>query len=100
MSDLLLMVFMERYRQKPMHLFGTMGIITFGIGMLINFYMFILKLLGYSIGTRPLLILGVMMTFIGIILIVTGFLAELIIRTYYGAQDKKPYTIGEIYEGK
>jgi glycosyltransferase involved in cell wall biosynthesis len=100
MSDLLLMVFLEKYRQKPMHLFGTMGIITFGIGMMINFYMFVLKLFGYSIGTRPLLILGVMMTFIGIILIVTGFLAELIIRTYYGAQDKKPYVIDEIYEQK
>ncbi len=100
MSDLLLMVFMEKYRQKPMHLFGTMGIITFGIGMMINFYMFLLKLLGYSIGTRPLLILGVMMTFVGILLIVTGFLAELIIRTYYGAQNKKPYTIDEIYEKK
>ncbi len=100
MSDLLLMVFMERYRQKPMHLFGTMGIMTFGVGMLINFYMFLLKLFGYSIGTRPLLLLGVMLTFIGILLIVTGFLAELITRTYYGAQNKKPYTIDEIYEGK
>ncbi len=100
MSDLLLMVFMEKYRQKPMHLFGTMGIISFGIGMIINFYMILLKLFGYSIGTRPLLMLGVMMTFVGIVLILTGFLAELITRTYYGAQDKKPYTIDEIYEKK
>lgn len=100
MSDLLLMVFMEKYRQKPMHLFGTMGIVTFGIGMMINFYMFLLKLLGYSIGTRPLLMLGVLMTFVGILLIVTGFLAELITRTYYGSQNKKPYTIDEIYEKK
>ncbi len=100
MSDLLLMIFMEKYRQKPMHLFGTMGIISFGIGMMINFYMFVLKLLGYSIGTRPLLMLGVLMTFVGILLIVTGFLAELITRTYYGAQNKKPYTIDEIYEKK
>jgi glycosyltransferase involved in cell wall biosynthesis len=100
MSDLLLMVFMEKYRQKPMHLFGTMGIISFGIGMMINFYMLLLKLFGYSIGTRPLLMLGVMMTFVGIVLILTGFLAELITRTYYGAQDKKPYTIDEIYEKK
>jgi glycosyltransferase involved in cell wall biosynthesis len=97
MSDLLLMLFLEKYRQKPMHLFGTMGIITFLAGMGINFYMLILKLIGESIGTRPLLILGVMLTFIGIILIVTGFLAELIIRTYYGAQNKKPYVIDEIY---
>ena len=100
MSDLLLMVFLEKYRQKPMHLFGTMGILTFGAGMVINLYMLLLKLMGYSIGTRPLLILGVMLTFIGIILIVTGFLAELIVRTYYGLQNKKPYTIAEVYEGK
>jgi hypothetical protein len=40
-----------------------------------------------------------MMTFVGLILIVTGFLAELIIRTYYGAQGKKPYVIDEVYEG-
>ncbi len=100
MSDLLLMVFMEKYRQKPMHLFGTMGIMTFGAGMVINFYMLLLKIFGYSIGTRPLLLLGVMLTFIGILLVVTGFLAELITRTYYGSQNKKPYTIDEIYEGK
>ncbi len=99
-SDLLLMVFMEKYRQKPMHLFGGLGIISFGIGMVINFYMFCIKLLGYSIGTRPLLILGVMMTFIGIILIVTGFLAELIVRTYYAAEHKKPYIVEEIVERK
>ena len=100
MSDLLLMMFMEKYRQKPMHLFGTMGIISFGLGMMINFYMLVLKIFGYSIGTRPLLMLGVLMTFVGILLIVTGFLAELITRTYYGSQNKKPYTIDEIYEKK
>jgi glycosyltransferase involved in cell wall biosynthesis len=100
MCDLLLMVFMEKYRQNPMHLFPSMGIITFGLGMIINFYMIVLKLFGYSIGTRPLLMLGVMMTFVGIVLILTGFLAELITRTYYGSQDKKPYTIDEIYEKK
>ncbi len=99
-SDLLLMVFMEKYRQKPMHLFGGLGIMSFGIGMIINFYMFCIKLLGYSIGTRPLLILGVMMTFIGIILVVTGFLAELIVRTYYAAENKKPYIVEKIIERK
>lgn len=100
MSDLLLMIFMEKYRQKPMHLFGTMGIMTFGTGMAINLYLLILKLLGESIGTRPLLMLGVMLTFLGVIFIVTGFIAELITRTYYGSQNKKPYTIDEIYEKK
>src|ERR1044071_3797165 len=37
LSDLVLMVFFRRYMQKPMHLFGTIGFISFGLGLLINF---------------------------------------------------------------
>ena len=39
MSDLILMVFFKKYLQRPMHFFGTIGLITLGIGVLINFYM-------------------------------------------------------------
>lgn len=99
-SDLMLIVFFQKYATKPMHLFGTLGFGMFGIGMIINFYLFILKILGYSIGTRPLLILGVMLTLGGIQLITTGFLAEILMRTYYESQNKKPYIIKEIFVGK
>jgi len=99
-SDLLLMLFMQKYRTKPMHLFGTLGIPMLGAGLLIDAYMFILKLFGEDIGHRPLLTLGVMLTLGGIQLITTGFIAELIMRTYYESQNKKPYTIKEVYVGK
>ena len=99
-SDLMLMLFFQKYGNKPMHLFGTLGFGMFGLGMLINFYLFILKLFGESIGTRPLLILGVMLTLGGIQLITTGFLAEIMMRTYYESQNKKPYVIKEIYKGQ
>ncbi len=95
-SDLLFMIFMLKYRQKPMHLFGTIGIPLFLIGLFINIYMVILKLLGHSIGGRPLLLLGVLLLLVGIQLITSGFLAELIMRTYFESQDKKPYSIKEI----
>ncbi|BCD60164.1 MULTISPECIES: glycosyltransferase family 2 protein [unclassified Nitratiruptor] len=98
-SDLMLMLFFQKYGTKPMHLFGTLGFGMFGIGMLINFYLFMLKLFGHDIGGRPLLILGVMLTLGGIQLITTGFLAEIMMRTYYESQNKKPYVIKEIYEG-
>ncbi|MRJ02118.1 MAG: glycosyltransferase family 2 protein [Epsilonproteobacteria bacterium] len=97
-SDLMLMLFFQKYATKPMHLFGTLGIAMLGVGMVINLYLFILKLLGESIGGRPLLILGVMLTLGGIQLITTGFLAEIMMRTYYEAQQKRPYIIKEIYE--
>lgn len=99
-SDLFLMLFFQKYGTKPMHLFGTIGFGMFGIGMIINFYLFILKLFGENIGARPLLILGVMLTLGGVQLISTGFLAEIMMRTYYEAQNKKPYVVKEIFTGQ
>jgi len=95
-SDLMYLVFMQRFGQKPMHFFGTIGFIMFSIGLIINFYLFILKIFGESIGNRPLLILGIILILGGIQLITTGFLAEIMIRTYYESQNKKPYVIKEI----
>ncbi len=97
-SDLMYLVFMQRFGQKPMHFFGTVGFIMFALGGLIDFYLLILKLFGESIGGRPLLTLGTMLILGGIQLITTGFLAEIMIRTYYESQGKTPYKIREIIE--
>ena len=97
-SDLMYLVFMQKFGQKPMHFFGTVGFVMFSAGALIDFYLFILKLFGQSIGSRPLLTLGTMLILGGIQLITTGFLAEIMIRTYYESQGKKPYVIKEIVE--
>lgn len=99
-SDLMLMLFMQKYRTKPMHLFGGLGIAALGSGMVINFYMLILKLLGNNIGNRPLLTLGIVLVIAGIQLITTGFLSELIMRIYFEGQDKKPYNIRETFVGQ
>ncbi len=99
-SDLLLMLFFQKYATKPMHLFGSLGFGMLLIGSIIDFYMLILKLLGHSIGGRPLLMLGILLTLGGIQLITTGFLAEMIMRTYYESQNKKPYVIKEVFSKK
>jgi glycosyltransferase involved in cell wall biosynthesis len=96
-SDLLLMLFMQKYKTRPMHLFGGLGVASFSVGMLINFYLLLLKLLGEDIGNRPLLTLGIVLVIAGIQLITTGFVAELIMRTYYESQGKTPYTIKETF---
>lgn len=98
-SDLLLMLFMQKYKTRPIHLFGGLGIGLFGIGALINFYLLILKLGGEDIGHRPIMTLGVLLIIAGIQLVTTGFLAELVMRTYYESQDKAPYTIREVFIG-
>lgn len=95
-SDLMLMLFLKRYRTRPMHLFGTIGGGMTLIGLLINFYLVLLKIGGEDIGTRPLLTLGLLLTIGGIQLITTGFIAELIMRTYFESQDKTPYTIHSV----
>ncbi|MEO1958357.1 MAG: glycosyltransferase family 2 protein [Nautiliaceae bacterium] len=95
-SDLMYLVFMQRFGQKPMHFFGTIGFISFSLGVLIDFYLLLCKLFGENIGNRPLLTLGTMLILGGIQLITTGFLAEIMMRTYYESQGKKPYVIKEI----
>jgi len=99
MSDVLLMVFFQKYMQRPMHLFGTLGIFTFGLGMILNLYLLFEKILGHDIWGRPILILAITLTIGGIQLITSGLIAEVIMRTYYESQDKKTYRIKEIIIG-
>ncbi len=97
LSDLVLMVFFRRYMQKPMHLFGTIGFVSLGLGLLINAYLLILKILGQDIWGKPLLILGLIFLLGGIQLITIGILAEIAVRTYYESQSKKTYQVRKIY---
>jgi dolichol-phosphate mannosyltransferase len=99
LSDLLLMVFFQKYFNRPMHLFGTIGIVTLLIGIAINIYLFFVKLSGHDIGGRPLLILGAMLVLGGLQMIIFGFLAEILMRIYYESQQKPSYRIKASYAG-
>ncbi|MFW6257535.1 MAG: glycosyltransferase family 2 protein [Prolixibacteraceae bacterium] len=95
-SDLILMLFFKKYLQRPMHLFGALGIITFGTGILINFYLLILKILGQDIWGKPLLLLGILLVMGGIQFFTIGIIAELQMRTYFETQRKKPYRVKQV----
>ena len=95
-SDLLLMLFFKKYMQRPMHFFGQLGIITFGAGMVINIYLLIIKISGHDIWGKPLLLLGILLVLGGLQFITIGILAEMLMRTYYEGQGKKPYRINKI----
>jgi hypothetical protein len=97
MADLILMVFFRKYLQKPMHLFGTIGFISLGLGVLINLYLLIIKIMGQDIWNRPLLILGLILVLGGIQLITIGIIADINIRTYFESQNKKTYTVRKVY---
>jgi len=97
-SDLMYLTFFQKFGQKPMHFFGTLGFLMVVIGGAIGLYLLGLKIGGESIGGRPILTFSVVSLIGGIQLITTGFLAEIMMRTYYESQGKKPYTIKQIVE--
>lgn len=99
-SDLMLMLFFKKYMNKPMHLFGRLGLLLLAGGVGVNLYLLIEKLLGYDIWGKPLLILGMILLVAGIQLVTIGLVAEMIMRTYFESQKKKPYKIRRIVQGE
>jgi glycosyltransferase involved in cell wall biosynthesis len=76
--DLLTIVFMGRYRYRPLHLFGGIG---FGLGLAgfaILLYLSAIKLGGAGIGNRPLLLLGILLVVVGIQLFSLGLIGEML----------------------
>jgi glycosyltransferase involved in cell wall biosynthesis len=74
--DLLSVLFLIRYARSPMHLFGFVGLVLGSGGLLINAYLSVLWFSGQGIGHRPLLLLGVMMTIMGVQFASFGLLGE------------------------
>lgn len=97
LSDLVTMIFFRRYIQKPMHLFGTLGFISLFVGIIINTYLLILKIMGQDIAGKPLLIAGLIFLLGGIQLITIGILAEINVRTYFESQNKKTYQVRKVH---
>jgi glycosyltransferase involved in cell wall biosynthesis len=95
-SDLVLMNFSRRYGQKPMYLFGTLGIITLLAGSIILVFLLLQKIMGQEIGGRPLMIFGVLLMFIGFQIISTGLILDAVIRNNYETKSAKPYKIKRI----
>ncbi len=92
--DLLSVIFISRFRKRPMHFFGAMGAVVFMVGFVILTYLSFAKIFyeEYGIADRPLFFLGLICAILGTQLFLTGFLAELIIRS---APDRNHYLIKE-----
>ena len=83
--DLILVVFFMRYRQRPLHAFGGLGLWLATPGVLILLWLLLDKLMGHAIGGRPLLLAGVMLVLMGVQLIAAGLIGELLMRIYHEA---------------
>ena len=99
--DLITVRFLLGYATRPLHVFGGIGLTLGAVGTLIGIYLTYLKLiLGQSIGSRPLLLLAVLLVVLGVQMLSIGLLGEMTMRTYYEAQNKPIYAIREILENQ
>ena len=95
--DLLTVSFLLSYSARPMQLFGSLGLVSLGIGTLIALYLTALKLFyGASLSNKPSLWLAVLLIVIGMQFISLGLIAEMITRTYHETQNKPIYAVREI----
>ena len=92
--DLLTVLFITRYTKRPLHLFGSMGLMLMFLGFSINAYLAVLWFMGHSIGHRPLLSLGVLLMVLGVQFVSTGLLGEMLTR--YEGQDDDSYVARKV----
>lgn len=96
--DLLSVMFFMRYRARPGHFFGSLGLGLGALAVVIMAYLFIEKfILGNDIGTRPLLMVCVVLSLSSLQFITTGILAEMIARLYYRDDRTPNYIVSKTF---
>lgn len=85
--DLLTIVFTNRYGKRPLHLFGTIGMVLTMIGLGINVYVSFEWAKGIPLSNRPILLLGILLMMVGVQLISIGLLGEMIVKNAAKTHD-------------
>jgi dolichol-phosphate mannosyltransferase len=94
--DLITVLFITRYTKRPLHLFGSAGLASFLLGMLVSGYLSFEKIyLGKHLSNRPLLFLGVLLIIVGVQFVSIGLLGEMITASYKKQLD---YSIKQVLE--
>jgi glycosyltransferase involved in cell wall biosynthesis len=98
--DLMTVKFLLGFSKRPIHLFGTLGLLSGGGGALMLVTAILQRMaFGVPMGNRPMMVLGVMLVLMGLQFLMFGLLAEVMTRTYYESQNKEIYVIRRIHEG-
>ena len=96
--DLITVKFLLSYSTRPIQVFGLMGVVSGGIGLLIALIMtFQRQFMGVPLSDRPMLFLAVLLIFVGIQFVSLGLIAELQARTYHESQNKPVYHIKKLF---
>ena len=93
-ADLILLKFMEKQLSHPIHLFGGFAILNFFLSVICFLLMLYFKYLGQkSFIETPLPELVILFIMVGVLSMFMGFIAEILMRTYFESQDRKSYSI-------
>jgi glycosyltransferase involved in cell wall biosynthesis len=99
--DLLVVVFLHRFGQRPMYVFGSVGLLSILIGAIAGAAALYYKFFGNkSFIETPLPLLFVMAVITGVMCFLMGLLAELLVRTYYESQSKATYAVSTTTESE
>ncbi|MES9942184.1 MAG: glycosyltransferase family 2 protein [Candidatus Thiodiazotropha sp. 6PLUC2] len=94
MIDLLSVYFFIRFLSRPGHFFGRIGLLMGGIGSAMLIHLGVVKfVLQEDIGSRPMLIIAIMLVLMGVQTFTTGLLSELSTRTYYASNRNRSYIL-------
>lgn len=95
--DLFTVKFLVAYGSRPAHLFGKLGLAAGAVGTAALAYLTYVKFVEEeAIGGRPLLFAGMFLVGMGVILVMNGLLAELLVRVYHESQGKPTYVVKEV----
>jgi glycosyltransferase involved in cell wall biosynthesis len=91
--DLITILFLQHYSTKPIRLFGGVGMILFCLGVLAGLFVLYRKIVWGGVWISPMILISFLFITMGIMFILLGLIAEIIIRTYHESQKKPIYTI-------
>jgi dolichol-phosphate mannosyltransferase len=98
--DLMVVKFLQRYLTTPIYVFGGVGIFAVATSFLILGYTVFLKFFkGVPMILTPLPLLAALTFLVGVMSLLMGLLAEIVVRTYFESQEKMPYSIDRIIQG-
>lgn len=96
--DLITVKFLLSYSNRPIHIFGLIGMGSFGLGTMITLLLVLQRqIYAQPLADRPLFLLAILLIFIGVQFVTFGLISELQIRTYHESQNKPIYFVKEVF---
>ncbi|MDD3083842.1 MAG: glycosyltransferase family 2 protein [Candidatus ainarchaeum sp.] len=97
--DMIIIWFWQKYANRPLHIFGSIGLISIGIGFLLGIILIVLRLLGrVSLVNSSIPMFAGLMFVCGVIFFCFGLMADMQMKTYYKVSEKKPFNIKKIWK--